>query len=255
MSIAIITGASSGMGKEFTRQMFYTLRKTDEIWLLSRNKDSVKQLAHDLVEERKKRIVNVEFIKMRPIEIDLTDEKDMERFEKRLMKRKASISVLINCAGCGVCGPFFKQSREEVEQMVRLNVLALTQMTKICLPYMKRGSKIVQMASGAGFRPQADFAAYAASKAYVYIFGRTLYKELKRKGITVTTVCPGPVNTPFLDKAYGQYKKMSLYKKWIMAEPEDVVLKALLDCKNNKPLSVYGLPMNLLYRLTKGLMG
>lgn len=250
MNIAIITGASSGMGKEFARQLAGSLVKTDEIWLLARRRDKLRELAHELTAEA----VHGQAVKIRTIAIDMTDEGKLARFAEMLMIRNAGISVLVNCAGTGIYGAFEKQSRDEVTQTVRLNVLALTQMTKFCLPYMRKGSKIIQLSSGAAFLPQADFAVYAASKAYVYSFSLALSKELQKKGISVTTVCPGPVKTPFLDHAYGRYGEMNTLKKMTMAKPEKVVKKALQDCKKHKAVSVYGLPMKLLYGLTKGLI-
>lgn len=259
MNIAIITGASSGMGKEFAKQLAGSLTKTDEIWLLARRREPLERLALELTREVKEMAEGDEphhekTMKVRTIVIDITDEKKLSRFAEVLMIRNAGISVLVNCAGTGIYGEFEKQSRDEVTETVRLNVLALTQMTKFCLPYMKRGSKIIQVASGSAFVPQADFAVYAASKAYVYSFGRALGKELKEKGILVTVVCPGPVKTPFLSHAYGRYGEMSFLKKMTMAKPEKVVRKALKDCKGGKSVSVYSLPMKALYGLTRGLV-
>lgn len=259
MNIAIITGASSGMGKEFARQLAGSLTKTDEIWLLARRREPLERLALELTKEVKEMAEAEEphhekTIKVRTIVIDITNEKKLARFAEVLMIRNAGISVLVNCAGTGIYGEFEKQSRDEVTETVRLNVLALTQMTKFCLPYMKKGSKIIQIASGSAFLPQADFAVYAASKSYVYSFSKALGKELREKGITVTVVCPGPVETPFLSHAYGRYGRMSFYKKLAMAKPEKVVRKALKDCKRGKSVSVYGLPTKVLYELTRGLI-
>lgn len=254
MNIAIITGASSGMGKEFAKQLIGSLGKTDEIWLLARRRNALEELAHELT-DREAHGRHGHAVKIRTIAIDITDERKLSRFAEVLMIRNPAISVLVNCAGMGIYGSFEKQSRDEITGTVRLNVLALTQMTKFCLPYMRRGSKILQVSSGAAFMPQRDFAVYAASKAYVHSFGRALRKELKQKGISVTVVCPGPVNTPFLNHAYGRYGKMNVLKKLTMAKPERVVQKALKDAKKENAISVYGLPMKLLYRLTRGLIG
>ncbi|MCM1263277.1 MAG: SDR family NAD(P)-dependent oxidoreductase [Butyrivibrio sp.] len=255
MNIAIITGASSGMGKEFAMQLAPTLHKTDEIWLLARRKDVLDELKIKLKEIIRKRInVSHRTPKVRAVPIDITDDAQLAQFAELLMIKNAGISVLVNCAGVGTYGAFENLSRDEAAQMVRLNVLALTQITKFCLPYMKKGSKIIQASSGAAFLPQKDFAVYAASKAYVYSFARALAKELKKKGITVTVVCPGPVDTPFLEHAYGRYGQMNMLKKLTMAKPEKVVHKALQDCKRKKELSIYGVPMKMLYALTRGLV-
>lgn len=239
MNIAIITGASSGMGREFARQLDHKLGKTDEIWLLARRKTPMTEL------EEKMRS------KTRVIAIDITNEKEMKQFAEVLAIQNPKITVLVNCAGVGSHGIFRRQSEKEVADMVNLNIVALTQMTKICLPYMHKGSKIIQFASGAAFVPQAAFAVYAASKAYVYSLSRALSKELQGSGISVTAVCPGPVNTPFLEHAYGDVSKIGSLKKLTMAKTECVVAKAIEDCRRHKTVSVCGLPMKVLYLLTQ----
>lgn len=239
MNIAIITGASSGLGSEFARQMDQMLGKTDEIWLLARSKDVLEELSHFLKH------------KTRAIAIDLTDEKALLQFEEVLAIQNPRITVLVNCAGVGINGVFSRQSKENIDAMINLNIVALTSMTRICLPYMKQGSKILQFSSGAAFVPQAAFAVYAASKAYVYSLSRALERELKGRGITVTAVCPGPVNTPFLTHAYGKTYRLQGLKKLTMLETGCVVSKAILDCKHGKTVSVCGLPMKLLYLATQ----
>lgn len=239
MNIAIITGASSGMGMEFARQLDQHLRKTDEIWLLARRKEPMDALA-DIMRTKTKTIA-----------IDMTNEKELNQFAEVLAISNPKITVLVNCAGVGSHGSFLKQSNEDVSAMIRLNIMALTQMTKICLPYMRRGSRIIQFSSGAAFVPQAAFAVYAASKSYVYSLSRALAKELRRRGISVTAVCPGPVNTPFLEHAYGDTSRMNGLKKLTMAKTECVVAKAIADCRMGKTVSVCGLPMKALYLMTQ----
>lgn len=251
MNIAIITGASSGLGKEFAIQLAGIVHKTDEIWLLSRNKEALEALADELnlfcTGMNKSLIVRV-------IPINLTDTADLNRFSEILWLKEAKITVLINCAGIGSYGLFACQNESEITNMLTLNVTALTRMTQICLPYMKRGSKIIQVASAAAFCSQRKFAVYAATKAYVYSFGRSLAKELKRKGIYVTTVCPGTVDTPFLTHAYGNLAKQPFYKKLVTAKADKVVHRALVDSKKHKKISVYGIPMKALYGFTRGLI-
>lgn len=247
MNIAIITGASSGMGKEFAIQLAPMLKRTDELWLIARNREKLEELEITL-----KEMDIVPEIKI--FSMDITDESKLNQFAEVMMILNPKISVLVNCAGVGTYGAFEKQSREETMEMVRLNVLALTQLTKICQPYMRKGSKIIQVASGSAFLPQPEFAVYAATKSYVYSFGRALAKEVKKKGIIVTTVCPGPVETPFLEHAYGRYGQLGRWKKMTMAQTEKVVAQAIKDCKKKKEVSVYGLPMKLLYGLSRGVI-
>lgn len=239
MNIAIITGASSGMGMELARQLDKSLGKTDEIWLLARRKEPMEELARSMK------------IKVKAIVIDMTNEKEMKQFAEVLAISNPKITVLANCAGVGSYGEFLKQSSEDVSAMIRLNIVSLTQMTKICLPYMRRGSRIIQFASGAAFVPQAAFAVYAATKSYVYSLSRALGKELKSRGISVTAVCPGPVNTPFLQHAYEDMSHINGLKKLTMAKTECVVAKAIADCRMGKSVSVCGLPMKVLYLTTQ----
>ncbi|MDE6882808.1 MAG: SDR family NAD(P)-dependent oxidoreductase [Lachnospiraceae bacterium] len=241
MNIALITGASSGMGMEFARQLDRSLHKTDEIWLLARRREPMEELARTL--QHKTQI----------IAMDVTLDSAVKQFAEVLAISNPKITVLVNCAGVGKYGKFAHQSDEEVSNMMQLNIVALTRMTKLCLPYMRRGSKIIQLASGAAFVPQKAFAVYAASKAYVYSLSRALNKELAERGIRVMAVCPGPVNTPFLSRAYGEDSNIGRLKKLATMEAESVVNKAVMDCKRGKSVSVCGLPMKALYYATQGI--
>ncbi len=239
MNIAVITGASSGMGMEFAVQLDQCLGRTDEIWLLARRKEPLEKLADSLR------------IKARVIVIDLTDETALRQFEEVLAIQNPRITVLVNCAGVGSHKLFARQNKEEIDTMIQLNITALTRMTMLCLPYMKSGSKLIQVSSGAAFVPQSAFAVYAASKAYVYSLSRALSQELKGRGITVTAVCPGPVNTPFLAHAYEDMSGFGILKKLTMAKTACVVKKAIEDCKIGKSVSICGLPVKLLYLSTQ----
>lgn len=239
MNIAIITGASSGMGREFARRLDSLLKKTDEIWLLARRREQLDALAAQMQ------------TKTRVIAIDLTSEQELAQFAEVLSIRNARITVLINCAGTGKYGPFSALDKKVCSEMLRVNVLALTEMTGICLPFMRKGSRIIELASGAAFLPQTNFAVYAASKAYVYSLGRALAKELRESGIHVTTVCPGPVDTPFLKHAYDSPSCMNGLKKLTLETVEHVVETALRDSLKGNAVSVCGLPMKFLYLATQ----
>ena len=125
-----------------------------------------------------------------------------------------------------------------------LNVRALTCMSRICLPYMGSGSRMIQLCSGSAFLPQPAFASYAASKAYVLSFSRALRQEVKGKGISVTTVCPGPVKTEFFEAAGSE---VAPAKEKFLVESIDVVRKAIKDAKAGKELSIYGMSMKLVH--------
>ena len=115
---------------------------------------------------------------------------------------------------------------------------------------MKQGGRIIQLASSAAFLPQPKFSVYAATKSYVLSFSRALNEELRKHKIYVTAVCPGPVDTEFFDRAEKGADTLFI-KKLVMARPEKVVAKALLDARNKKEISVYGLLMQLFYVMSK----
>lgn len=230
MNVIVITGASSGMGMEFARKMDLAFSNVDEFWLVARRRDKLAQLAGELVH------------KARVFAMDVTDKAGMNRLEEALKEQHAVVRILVNCAGYGVMGSFENLDREQTLGIVRLNCEALTDMTYRLLPFMRRNSRIIQLASSAAFMPQPDFAVYAASKAYVHSFSRAIGAELKERGIYVTSVCPGPVDTPFFDIAEKDGKTLAV-KKLTMVKPEKVVDLALRDSYFKRPISIYSLPI------------
>ena len=184
--------------------------------------------------------------------IDLTKEEDLEQYRTVLEERKPEVCILVNSAGYGKIGSFEEVGYEHNRGMVKLNCQALTDVTYLTIPYMRRGGQIIQLASSAAFVPQPDFAVYAATKSYVLSLSRALNCELKGKQISVTAVCPGPVKTEFFDVAEGDgTKKMKQLKMLVMAKPEKVVKKAINDARKRKEKSVYGIIMQLFELLCK----
>ena len=165
MNIIIITGASSGLGVEFALQLDNIFQKIDEIWLIARRKKEMLEVAQYL--EHTTRI----------LDMDVTDEKQMERLEKLLADEKPVIRMLVNCAGYGIMGAFSTSNIGEELGMIDVNCKALTRMTYLCIPYMQKNSRIIQLASSAAFLPQPNFAVYAATKSYVHSFSRALNQE------------------------------------------------------------------------------
>lgn len=227
MNIAIITGASAGMGREFVKQMDSIFSNIDEFWLIARRKERLEELSATI--ETKSRI----------LPLDVTSEKDLEVLKLLLKQEKPTLRILVNCAGFGILGAFQERECEEQAMMVRLNCEALTRITHMCIPYMKKNSRIIQLASSAAFLPQTNFAVYAATKSYVLSFSRALGEELRKQQIYVTSVCPGPVETEFFTIAekYGTGLKV---KKLTLVRPEQVVHAALLASKRKQKISVYG---------------
>lgn len=240
MNVIIITGASSGLGQEFAVQMDAAFRNIDEFWLVARREDKLRETAGLLRH------------KTRLFPMDITDSAQLDILEDTAIEQNAAVRILVNCAGFGLLGEFSSQSMEAASGMIRLNCMALTELTHRLIPYMRRNSRILQLASCAAFLPQPDFAVYAASKSYVLSFARALRRELKPLGICVTAVCPGPVDTPFFDIAEQGGTTLAV-KKLVMVNPERVVEQALRDSYHRRELSVCSLPIKGMHLLTKAL--
>lgn len=230
MNLIVITGASSGIGREFAIQMDRYFRNIDEFWLIARSDNKLKEVAKGLTH------------KTRLFPMDITEGDKLDFLEDMVMKHNGAVRMLINCAGYGIMGPFCEQDTNLELGMIRLNCEALTELTHRMIPYMRPGSRIIQMASSAAFLPQPDFAVYAAAKSYVLSFSRALGEELKDAGIYVTGVCPGPVDTPFFGIAEATGSTLAV-KKYTMVSADRVVSLALRDSYNKRPVSVCGLPM------------
>jgi short-subunit dehydrogenase len=231
MKIAIVTGASSGMGREFVKQIPYLYKELDEIWIIARRRERLETLA------------GLSPVTLRIFEGDLLSEHIYAEFQDALECERPDIRMLVNAAGFGKKGKVSDIAEKDPYiqmQMVDLNCWSLTMITIACLPYFSKGSRILNIASAAAFAPQPSFAVYAATKSYVLSFSRGLGAELMDKGIFVTAVCPGPVDTEFFEVSG---KITSPLKNAVMAKPGRVVKKALLDSKKRKAVSVYGVPM------------
>lgn len=238
MNIIIITGASSGIGMEFAHQMDDYFTNIDEFWLIARRRDKLNDLAASLKH------------KCRVLCMDITKDAQLERLEDTVIEKNATVRMLINAAGYGLMGDFSAQDREGALGMIRLNCEALTNITHRMIPYMRRGSRIIQMASSAAFLPQIDFAVYAATKSYVLSFSRALGEELRERGIYVTAVCPGPVDTPFFEIAEKTGSTLAI-KKYTMVETDRVVEQALKDSYQKKTMSICILSMQAFAVATK----
>ncbi len=188
MNIAIITGASSGLGKEFYKLL--QNEPLDEVWVIARRESNL----IDLCQKYGK-------IGHRVLSMDLTNESSIDRLNSILEQEKPNIKYLINNAGFGLFGDFLTIDKSKQASMIDINVRALTQISSIAINFMSEGSKIINISSIVAFAPVAKFSAYAASKSYVLNFSRALRNELKKKGINVTAVCPGPMKTEFFGVA------------------------------------------------------
>lgn len=239
MKIAVVTGASSGIGREFVRQLQYFYKDLDEIWVIARREDRLLDLRKEVQ------------IPLRIFAGDLLKKSVYKDFYYELKRWMPNVRMLVNAAGFGKSGTFIDIAKEHKRlqtDMTELNCIALVRITQITLPYMCIGSRIINIASAAAFCPQPLFAVYAASKSYVLSFSRSLSSELKQKGIIVTAVCPGPVDTEFFETAG---KLEDPIKKLNLAKVTDVVHQALIDSRNKKQVSVYGIGIKSLRLVTK----
>ena len=188
MSVAIITGASGGIGSEFARQLA-TLGLIDEFWFVARSEDKMKKLADELG-------VNAKIIGA-----DLTTLDGINKVRDALESYKPEVKFLINASGFGNFGAFDELSEDEVIKMIDLNVKALVLLTHMTVPYMEPGGRIIQLGSGSCFTPLPYFNIYSSSKVFVLHYTKSLNYELKKYGVRATCFCPGWVETDFLDKS------------------------------------------------------
>ena len=206
--VAIITGASSGLGEEFTRQVCQKY-DYDEIWIIARREEKLTALASSLNASKNFKVV-------RPVVMDVAGKEGVERLrtfieaeDAQLRKVESGIEVglLINNAGFGTYGPFAETSVTRQMDMIELNCTTVTGICGIALPYLKAGSVVINTASLAAFLPLGNFAVYGATKAYVLNFSIALSAELRDKGIKVCALCPGSVSTEFANVASNGARK------------------------------------------------
>lgn len=188
MKTAIVTGASSGLGREFVRQLADVFPEVECYWLIARRADRLEELAAAVPEKQ------VECLPM-----DLCDTMSFMAIQEKLNAQKPEIVLLVNNAGCGYLGKVGEADTASQTRMIDLNLRALTAITNMTVPFMVPGSRILNVSSIASFCPTPRMTVYSSTKAYVSSFTVGLAEELKPKGITVTAVCPGPMKTEFLE--------------------------------------------------------
>lgn len=238
MKVGIITGASSGLGREFALMANKYYKELEELWLVARRSDRLEELQKHIA------------IPIRVIQLDLLKEDSINKLKERLKEEKPNVRLLVNAAGYGKIGKVCTVKLEEETGMVRLNCEGLIAVTHVVLPYIRKGGNIIQFASAAAFMPQPNFSIYAASKAFVLSYSRGLQEELMSRNITVTAVCPGPVRTEFFQVA-NTGVKIPMMKSLAMADAKDVVKLAIMDNLKGKTVSTYGVLMKTLRILTK----
>lgn len=234
--IAVVTGAASGMGKEFAMTIKNNV-KVDEVWAVDRNEEGLKELVKELD------------IPVKSLTYDLTKEESFTNYKTLLEEEKPNIVLLINAAGYGIFDSVKNTSYENNSGMIELNCLGLVKMTTLSIPYLNKGSKIINFSSMAAFEPIPYINIYAATKAFVLSFSRALNKELQKDGISVMAVTPFWTKTKFFARAVTENKIVKKYV--VMYESEDVIAKAWKDLRKGKDYSAYGFITNFQIFLTK----
>lgn len=188
-SIAIVTGASSGLGRELVRRIDSgAAGPVDEIWVVARRA------------ERLDALVRTCTLTVRPFCLDLTDPVSFDLLESALRETPAArVALLVNNAGAGSFGDFAGIAREKTSRMLSLLVRAPVELIYRTLPFMRPGSRILNVSSVAAFIPQPRLALYSAAKRFVLDLSRSLDAELGGAGIHVTALCPKFMRTEFLD--------------------------------------------------------
>ena len=249
-NIAIITGASSGMGKYFAieaakESIEYPQYHLDELWIIARRKDRLDETAREISE------LNIKGLEVKILDMDISGISGASALNQKLISKKEiedfNISLLINNAGFGSYGEFASTDIVREMQMVDLNCTSLTGITGYALPYMGKGSRIIMTASLASFCPLGNFAVYGASKAYVLSFAVALAAELKKRRISVTSLCPGPVSTEFANVASRGARKEVKHG----LSPEKTVIHCLKDSRKGKLYSMWAFKWKFRARMTR----
>lgn len=238
MKIAIVTGASSGMGREFVRQLadFVTV---DEVWAIARRTDALEQLSAECP------------FPVRPISLDLCESASFDTFATLLAQEKPDVKLLVNAAGFGKFGRFDKVNLVDECKMIELNCTALVKMTRLTLPYMHEGSHILQLDSLSAFQPVPYITTYGATKAFVLSYSRAMNRELKGRGVRCMAMNPGWVKTEFFNHACQTNDSEVQYFNRLY-EAKDVVATGLKDLyRTKKDVSIHGLPVKAQVLLVK----
>ncbi|MDO4963189.1 MAG: SDR family NAD(P)-dependent oxidoreductase [bacterium] len=225
--VMVVTGASAGIGKEFVLR-YLKSSKVDEVWAIDRDKEGLDELEKIIDTDIKKLV------------IDLSKQSDIENYKNELDKEKPNVVLLANIAGFGKFDHSENIALDVKLNMIDVNVKAPVSMIDYSLPYMKKGSKIVNVASCAAFQPIPYINDYASTKAFLLSYSRALNQELKYRDVHVMTVTPFWTKTNFFDRAIIKNQKEVVIKYDVMYNVSDVVDRMISDLKKNKEISIYG---------------
>src|SRR5271167_3576170 len=235
---ALITGASSGIGYELSKVF---AREGYNLILVSRNEEPLQKLATQLRTEHE--------VLARVIAKDLAAPNSPQEIYSQLQKESIAVNVLVNCAGLGVAGKFSETDLSTELRMIQVNIVALTELTKLFLKDMvrRREGRILNVASTAAFQPGPLMAIYYATKAYVLSFSEAIFEELQGSGVTVTALCPGPTRTDFQNRAGLSESKLFNAKRLLRTdEPVEVAERGFVGMMRGEAIVIPGFRNNLL---------
>ena len=237
MRIAVVTGASSGMGRDFAIAIDKQY-ELDEIWVIARRKERLEELS------------SLCRATVCPLALDLLDPASYEVYEKLLAEHKPNVRFLVNAAGFGLFGTFTDMDMKKQLEIIELNDKALTAFCYMTIPYMPAGSHIINLASNSSWQPVPYMNVYGASKAYVMSFSRALGMELRDRKIHVMAVAPGWIKTEFFETAIHD-DTIKYFDRYYTSQ--QVIDHAMKDLRKKKPVSILGLPVRMQVRLVKHL--
>lgn len=221
--IAIVTGATGGLGKAFVEELLK--EDLDEIWAVARNPQKLKELCDAFGK------------KVIPVPCDLAFEAEVRGLAALLEERQPDVRFLINNAGVAKMGRIEAFSEDELSKTIEINCKTPTLLCRYALPYMSRGARILNIASASAFQPNPYIALYSATKVYLRSFSRSLNYELRERGVTCTAVCPRWIDTPMLRSE----KSGKSIRFPAMVTPQRVAVKAVRDAKRGRDMSVCSL--------------
>ncbi len=228
MKIAIVTGASSGLGRAFARKLA-RWEEIEALWLVARREERLRELAAELGKPA------------RVLSLDLTEPESIQALREALEREAPDVRVLVNAAGFGKFGTYADMTAQETGDMIALNCRAAVDLTNLSIPYMGRGSHILEICSSSAFQPLPGLNVYAASKAFLLRYARGLRWELRGTGIRVTAVCPGWIKTEFMDVARQTKNGRTVRRCPFAATPEHVAACALRGSRLGLPVTLHGL--------------
>jgi short-subunit dehydrogenase len=236
---ALVTGASSGIGLELARLL---ARDGHDVVLVARRKERLEEVA--------KEVAGLHGVRADVLQEDLADPHSAHRLFETLQQESRRVDVLVNNAGFGTSGPFAETDLATEEREMQLNMVTLTQLTKLFLrPMLARGrGRIMNVASTAAFQPGPLMAVYYATKAYVLSLTEAVAEEARGSGVTVTAFCPGTTYTEFQSKA-GVERAQFLHIG--IMDAEEVARVGYAGMMAGKPLVIPGLQNRALSLLVR----